>query len=85
MPVFKGLQIGIKLGFHNHNPDFNKWHFYHSGNFSAEPGDEWAITVYPRNYWNFIGADQDVDYFTDEYNWLSLWVDDVWHSMAACE
>lgn len=85
VPVFKGLQIGIKLGFHNHNPDFNKWHFYHSGNFSAEPGDEWAITVYPRNYWNFIGADQDVDYFTDEYNWLSLWVDDVWHSMVACE
>lgn len=80
-----GLEIGIKLGFHNHNPNIKRWHYYHSGNFSAAPGDYWEITSYPRNYWDYIGVDKDFDYFTDEYDSLSLWVDDVWHSTAACD
>lgn len=85
VPAFSGLEIGIKLGFHNHNPNIKRWHYYHSGNFSAAPGDYWEITSYPRNYWDYIGVDKDFDYFTDEYDSLSLWVDDVWHSTTACD
>ena len=85
VPAFSGLEIGIKLGFHNHNPNIKRWHYYHSGNFSAAPGDYWEITSYPRNYWDYIGVDKDFDYFTDEYDSLSLWVDDVWHSTVACD
>ena len=39
VPAFSGLEIGIRLGFHNHNPNIKRWHHYHSGNFSAAPGD----------------------------------------------
>ena len=85
IPAFNCVEIGIKLEFHNHNSDINKWSIIHYGHSSLEPGNYWEMLNSPNGYWEYIGVDKDFDYFTDKYNTFSLWIDDVLHSTVICD